>query len=755
MPLEMADLLQMTKDELICQTKDGRTIAVKKDGTGSRTVDPGAELPQDTRVELSAEGVLRLNGSVISNSAVQAVNDGVFLYYTERMGALYLLRVSPMQNDMQPLTLGSRDANAAALTGKSIPEPLNLTVSKDAVVLTTTDHRVIVMDLNKGTTEELAALSRETLSACMVNGVVYRYHHANDRTWVIESGVAETAATMKPAATETMKPAETAQPTATPRPAATAKPTENKSGNESLIDDDGTIHYGARGNTVKKIQKRLADLGYPVGSADGKYGNDTQVAIDLFCEAIGAKLHNYIPKKVQNKLFADDAPYCVFDMYMPLKKGDKGGNVRLMQKRLKDLGYDPGTVDGSYGKNTVAAVARFQAAYDIARRRSEQFQIRSLSQISKLPEHTKLRQFFCQKQTRPVSGSSDQIVCSQNTKRRRDSVRSGRYDSARVARTFANRIKTAQIFRFTQCVAADTDRGGGARFGTGQDGVRIRKASKLGVHGTNSFFQVFCDPVRQNSPKISRNNAGTIRRRDFTKGDRSPVLKKISNPLCRRDEMAAARTERRFFDTALENKTGQRVIIPEILGFKPDQQGGIAVDAVTGMQAHAVGHDSAGLGSRSDDFTARTHTEGINTPAVRSMTDQLIRRGTKRRMAGEGSILGTVNERTGMFNPHTHGKGFLLHTKALAEKRLNCIPCRMTDTQQDSVSQEFAQLSVAGKHRAFYMTAADDQLFQTGFKIHRTAKTDNFIPYGRDDAFETVCADMRFLINKDLLRRAV
>ena len=108
-----------------------------------------------------------------------------------------------------------------------------------------------------------------------------------------------------------------------------------------------------------------------MGSADGKYGNDTQVAIDLFCEAIGEKLHNYIPKKVQNKLFADDAPYCFFDMYMPLKKGDKGGNVRLMQKRLKDLGYDPGTVDGSYGKNTVAAVASFQAAYDITREANE------------------------------------------------------------------------------------------------------------------------------------------------------------------------------------------------------------------------------------------------------------------------------------------------------------------------------------------------------------------------------------------------
>ena len=134
----------------------------------------------------------------------------------------------------------------------------------------------------------------------------------------------------------------------------------------------GTVHYGARGNTVKKIQKRLADLGYPVGSVDGKYGTDTQVAIDLFCEAIAVKSHDYITKKVQNKLFADDAPICVnFDIYLPLKKGDKGANVRYMQKRLKELGYDPGKVDGDYGKNTVAAVSKFQSAYDIAREVNE------------------------------------------------------------------------------------------------------------------------------------------------------------------------------------------------------------------------------------------------------------------------------------------------------------------------------------------------------------------------------------------------
>ena len=361
----------MTKDELICQTKDGRTIAVKKDGTGSRTVDQTAELPTDTQVELSAEGILKLNGTTISKSALQAVSDGTFLYYTEKMGELYLLRVSALQSDMQPLTIGSRDANAAQLTGRTIPEPLYVTVSKEALAVTTFDHRVIVINLNDGTTEELASLSRGTLAACKMNGTVYRYTRANDGSWVIESGVADEAATMKPAATDTPKPAETAKPTEAPKPTATPKTAEKKDSQDSLIDDDGTVHYGARGNTVKKIQKRLADLGYPVGSVDGKYGTDTQIAIELFCDAISVKSHDYITKKVQNKLFADDAPICVFDVYQPLKKGDKGANVRYMQKRLKELGYDPGKVDGVYGKNTVTAVSKFQSAYDIAREANE------------------------------------------------------------------------------------------------------------------------------------------------------------------------------------------------------------------------------------------------------------------------------------------------------------------------------------------------------------------------------------------------
>ncbi len=46
---------------------------------------------------------------------------------------------------------------------------------------------------------------------------------------------------------------------------------------------------------------------------------------------------------------------------MILKSGDRGLGVEQLQLKLKAAGYDPGDVDGSYGKRTTAAVLAFQA----------------------------------------------------------------------------------------------------------------------------------------------------------------------------------------------------------------------------------------------------------------------------------------------------------------------------------------------------------------------------------------------------------
>ena len=46
----------------------------------------------------------------------------------------------------------------------------------------------------------------------------------------------------------------------------------------------------------------------------------------------------------------------------PLKPGDSGAQVKVLQRALATLGYAPGTIDGGYGPSTQNAVSRFQRA---------------------------------------------------------------------------------------------------------------------------------------------------------------------------------------------------------------------------------------------------------------------------------------------------------------------------------------------------------------------------------------------------------
>lgn len=48
-----------------------------------------------------------------------------------------------------------------------------------------------------------------------------------------------------------------------------------------------------------------------------------------------------------------------------LKQGDRGAAVKKLQRILNLAGFDSGTVDGIFGKNTTKAVKEFQAAHDL------------------------------------------------------------------------------------------------------------------------------------------------------------------------------------------------------------------------------------------------------------------------------------------------------------------------------------------------------------------------------------------------------
>jgi len=49
-----------------------------------------------------------------------------------------------------------------------------------------------------------------------------------------------------------------------------------------------------------------------------------------------------------------------------LRKGSTGDAVRQLQQALKDLGFDPGGVDGQFGSNTESAVRAFQSDRGLA-----------------------------------------------------------------------------------------------------------------------------------------------------------------------------------------------------------------------------------------------------------------------------------------------------------------------------------------------------------------------------------------------------
>ena len=351
MLIEMEDLLQMTDDELFCLTRDQRIIAVKKDRTGSRTVpNEETETQQEQRMKLE-EGILVFDGEQVSTTGCAAAYDPSFLYYVERNELTWRIQVKPLTSAAEkPVLAGTREAHALALADMAVNEPLSLTVTREALTLTDADHKVKVMNLLTGEVTEYAATSEETAAACMVNGTLYRYRLTEDRKWEPETIAVVATATPAPTPTATLQPAPT------PTPKVTAAP-------DNQNDSNGTIYRGASGSTVRKIQKRLQELGYPVGNVDGKYGEQTQLAINLFCDAIHVREHEYITAKIQKKLFAKDAP--AYDPYLPLKKGDRGVSVLYMQKRLKELGYDPGKLDGIYGAKTVLAVAKFQGDHNI------------------------------------------------------------------------------------------------------------------------------------------------------------------------------------------------------------------------------------------------------------------------------------------------------------------------------------------------------------------------------------------------------
>lgn len=138
-----------------------------------------------------------------------------------------------------------------------------------------------------------------------------------------------------------------------------------------------SIRLNDQGQLVTKVQIRLTELGYYTGDISGKYTTATRNAVKTFQKKHGITADGVCGADTQEKLFSASAtaanatatpkptatptPAPTFQLpTATVRQGDSGDNVKLVQQRLKDLGYYTGKVDGKFGSGSVAALKTFQ-----------------------------------------------------------------------------------------------------------------------------------------------------------------------------------------------------------------------------------------------------------------------------------------------------------------------------------------------------------------------------------------------------------
>ena len=179
--------------------------------------------------------------------------------------------------------------------------------------------------------------------------------------------------------------------------ARNGKPSSSSDSGPSGSSKAETLERGSTGSEVRKLQQKLKDLGYLSGSVDGSFGVATEAAVIAFQKSNNLTADGKAGSATQSKLYSGTArkatgnavkisegsgtggdsgdngnkPVTVNNSgrdtsqisstgYITLEAGTKNDQVKKLQQRLKDLGYYHGSVDGSYGEGTQAAVMAFQ-----------------------------------------------------------------------------------------------------------------------------------------------------------------------------------------------------------------------------------------------------------------------------------------------------------------------------------------------------------------------------------------------------------
>lgn len=129
------------------------------------------------------------------------------------------------------------------------------------------------------------------------------------------------------------------------------------------------VGEGDEGPLVKEIQNKLirAGMSLPQYGADGIFGPETEMAVMRFQRKHGLRVDGLAGNQTLaklNEVLTSSKPIIEFPLPAGvLNNGDEGYGVRLLQRALNQINFDPGPIDGIYGPRTEDAVRRFQSMY--------------------------------------------------------------------------------------------------------------------------------------------------------------------------------------------------------------------------------------------------------------------------------------------------------------------------------------------------------------------------------------------------------
>src|SRR3954463_7086617 len=139
-------------------------------------------------------------------------------------------------------------------------------------------------------------------------------------------------------------------------PRAAAGPRADSSGVVLLPRGAGYRQAGGS-PAVRALQRRLTRLGYAPGPVDGRFGPRTEAAVLAFQTRQGLPADGLVGPRTGARLHALRT---TVSRGVGYDRPHGAPRVRSLQRRLQQLGYHPGPVDGRFGPRTEAAVIGFQ-----------------------------------------------------------------------------------------------------------------------------------------------------------------------------------------------------------------------------------------------------------------------------------------------------------------------------------------------------------------------------------------------------------